>query len=62
MLRDGWMQTTSWSHPGVPGPGLGGVIGGAQGGAQGGGASGGGRDMWSGDRATSARSFMVSVE
>lgn len=49
------MQTTSWSQPGAPGPGLGGVIGGAQGGAQGG-ASGGGRDMCSGDSATSTRS------
>lgn len=49
------MQTTSLSQPGAPGPGLGGVIGGAQGGAQGG-ASGGGREMCSGDRATSTRS------
>ncbi len=49
------MQTTSWSLPGAPGPGLGGVIGGAQGGAQGG-ASGGGRDMCSGDTAASTRS------
>jgi len=49
------MQTTFRSQPGAPGPGLGGVIGGAQGGAQGG-ASGGGRDMCSGDSATSIRS------
>lgn len=53
VLREGWMQTTFRSQPG--GPGLGGVIGGAQGGAQGG-ASGGGRDMCSGDSATSTRS------
>lgn len=52
VVREGWMQTTSRSQPGAPGPGLGGVIGGAQGGAQAG-ASGGGRDMCSGDSATS---------
>lgn len=55
VVREGWMQTTSLFQPGAPGPGLGGVIGGAQGGAQGG-ASGGGRDMCSGDSATSTRS------
>lgn len=55
VVREGWMQTTSRSQPGAPGPGLGGVIGGAQGGAQDG-ASGGGRDMCSGDSATSTRS------
>lgn len=49
------MQTTSWSQPGAPGPGLGGVIGGAHGGVQDG-ASGGGRVICSGDRATSTRS------
>lgn len=46
VVRDGWMQTTSWSQPGAPGPGLGGVMGGAHGGVQVG-ASGGGRDMCS---------------
>lgn len=55
VVREGWMQTTSRSQPGAPGPGLGGVIGGAQGGAQDG-ASGGGRVMCSGDSATSTRS------
>lgn len=55
VVREGWMQTTSLSQPGAPGPGLGGVIGGAHGGAQGG-ASGGGRVMCSGDSATSTRS------
>lgn len=46
------MQTTSGSQPGNPGSGLGDVTGGAQGGAHSG-ASGGGRDMCSGDSATS---------
>lgn len=55
MVREGWMQTTSWSQPCAALPGLGGVIGGAQGGAQDG-ASGGGRGMCSGDCATSTRS------
>lgn len=53
------MQTTSLSQPGAPGPGLGGVIGGAQGGVQVG-ASGGGRDMSSGESATSIRSRKYS--
>lgn len=60
VLRDGWMQTTSWFQPGAPGPGLGGVIGGAQGGAQGG-ASGGGRGICSRERATSTRSVKKNV-
>lgn len=55
------MQTTScWSQPGAAEPGLGGVIGGAQGGAHGG-ASGGGRDMCSGDSATSIRSVKTAA-
>lgn len=55
VLREGWMQTTSWSQPGAPGLGLGGDTGGAQGAAQSG-ASGGGRKRCSGDRTTSTRS------
>lgn len=63
VLRDGWMQTTSRSQPGAPGLGLGGDMGGAQGGAQGGtqvGASGGGREAFSGDNGTSARSMTAT--
>lgn len=57
VLRDGWMQTTSWSQPGAPGPGLGGDAGGAQGAAHSG-ASGGGRERCSGDKMTSAWSTL----
>lgn len=61
VLRDGWMQTTSRSQPGAPGLGLGGDMGGAQGGAQGG-ASGGGREAFSGDNGTSARSMTATEQ
>lgn len=60
VLREGWMQTTSRSQPGAPGPGLDGEIGGAQGGVQDG-ASGGGRDTCSGESATSPRSKKINT-